>query len=550
MTRMWNQQQLGYVEHTSVSGEAWQFIFRGTTSGAGAAGGTTVVDASADSGGADTYNGRYWVHILSGDNEGEWKRVIDDDGSGTLAVENNGFTNQVAASVRYELWKSPEPVVVVDSTTATTIVDAVRAEANDFWNGYYLIPINGTDRGLNPVEITDFVSATGTFTVANNALDGVSAGDVLVLRRFVEVGGISLPGGHAYHPRPQNRVNFAVGDGTIGAKSGEVSFNTHVFGSGSLAAADAAANKSELHGLLVASGLELSQGTSATVGAGSTTTAIKIATGKWENLTIGQLVEYQGNVRRITAQTDGAGAEDTITVSPALPYAPTSGDVLHAMCNYQKSTDGDGMYGVTLEYEVDGVRYTITGCKGNVQLVDGPVLEFSFSFTCNHWIREIEAAPYNAGTAYTSQPSILNSDRKAWLDTTGTDIKGFTAQPGSTFAMKQVQGSTGINGGSELQHTGYACGCTFREILSSSGDLDQDLRWTARTSRAILVVYGGHGNAMAVSIPAGRLIESPNPEDGDGMVEVPNVVEAQDAGNTTDPDATIVKIPDFSICLS
>lgn len=550
MTRMWNQQQLGYVEHTSVSGEAWQLIMKGTTSGAGAAGGTTLVDASADSGGADTYNGRYWVHILSGDNDGEWKRVVDDDGSGTLTLENNGFTNQVAGSVEYELVKSPEPVVVVDSDTATTIVDAVRAESDDHWIGYYLVPITGTDRGVAPVEITDFASATGTFTIANNALDGIAAGDVCLLRRFVEVSGVSLPSGHAYHPRPSPRVNHAVGDGVVGAKSGDLSFNTQVFGSGSLAAADAAANKSELHGLLVAGGLELSQGTSATVDAGSTTTAISIATGKWENLTIGQLVEYQGNVRRITAQTDGGAGVDTITVSPALPYAPTSADVLHGMCCYQKSTDSDGMYGVTVEYEVDGIRYTITGCKGNVQLVDGPVLELAFSFACNHWIREIEAAPYNAGTAYSSQPAILNSDRIAYLDTTGADVKGFTAQPGTTHAMKQVQGSTGVNGVSDLQHTGYAAGCTFREILDSSGNLDQDLRFTARTAKAILVVYGSHANAMAVSIPVGRLIESPNPEDGDGMVEAPSVVEAQDAGTSADPDSTVVKVPDFSICLS
>ena len=139
--RIWRQQILGYVPHTSVSGETWQLIKRGYTTTAGAANGTTLIDIGSDSGSADTYNGRYWVKILSSTNKGLWKRVIDDDGAGTLTFENNGFPNQVLGTVQYEIWLSPEPIVVVDSSSGeTNMVDAVRTEADTgdfaFWDGF------------------------------------------------------------------------------------------------------------------------------------------------------------------------------------------------------------------------------------------------------------------------------------------------------------------------------------------------------------------------------------------------------------------------------
>jgi hypothetical protein len=93
--RVWSQQILGYCPHTSVSGETWQFIQAGTTTSNGASGGTTLIDTSGDSGGADTFNGRYWVEIVTGTNKGLWKRVVDDDGAGTLTLENNGYPNRV-----------------------------------------------------------------------------------------------------------------------------------------------------------------------------------------------------------------------------------------------------------------------------------------------------------------------------------------------------------------------------------------------------------------------------------------------------------------------
>src|SRR5689334_8455975 len=126
--RLFNQQECRIASHTSVSGNTWQFVKKGTATSSGAADGTTLIDTNGDSGGADTYNGLYWVKILSGTLTGQWSRVVDDDGAGTLTFEDTGFSAQVASGVQYEIWLSPDPVVVVDSSSGeTNMVDAGRA---------------------------------------------------------------------------------------------------------------------------------------------------------------------------------------------------------------------------------------------------------------------------------------------------------------------------------------------------------------------------------------------------------------------------------------
>jgi len=55
---------------------------------------------------------------------------------------------------------------VVDSATDTTIVDATRGEADDYFNGWVITIIAGTGKG-SYAAVTDYTAATGTFTVAD-----------------------------------------------------------------------------------------------------------------------------------------------------------------------------------------------------------------------------------------------------------------------------------------------------------------------------------------------------------------------------------------------
>lgn len=553
--RIFGQQQLGYVPHTSTSGETWQLVQKCTATSNGAAGGTTVIDTNSDSSGTDAYNGRYWIEMTSGTQQGEWARIVDDDGAGTYTLENNGFDAQIDSGDEFSIWLSPEPVVVIDSSSGeTNAVDAVRAEADDFWIDYYLVPITGTHRG-KIAQITDSTSSSGTFVLAASFGSALAAGDVCLLRKFIEVEGVSFSGEEPYIARPQNRVNFSRGDGTRGAKGGTVSFNTHIYASGSLAASGSKANSSPLSGLFQAAGHTEIVDTSSTVGAGSTTTAIAINTASHENHTPGGAIIHNGNLRWITSTTDGGVGVDTVTVNPALPVAPASSDVLYAVRTYRKSLTGDEL-GVTIEWEVDGVRTTMTGCKGSVALSDGTPPTLAWSFSVDHFVQEIEAAPYDANAAYTTEAAILNKDRECWLGTTAsptkTNIGGLTASLNATVAAKPVQGSFGINGRAGYQFTDLsAAGGSFNELLDSSGTgLPQLLRWTARTSQDLRVAYGSHGSSFGLRVPVAMLMERPSHQDQDGLAGTTEVFEAQDAGTTTNGASAIVKVPDLAFYLS
>jgi hypothetical protein len=547
--RIFNQQQLGYVIHTSVENEGWQLYSKGAATGNGAAGGTTVVDAQraeAD----DFFNGRYWILITSGSAIGQKKRVVDFvQSSGTFTLENNGFPAQIVSGVTYEVWKSAEPVVVVDSSSGeTNCVDAIRVEENDYWIGYYLVPITGSHRG-KIAQITDHVASTGTMTLGASFGSALAAGDVCLIRRFVEASDISAGVTQEYVARPGNRVKFSVGDGIVGPRAGTISFNTQLTPSNGTAADGTRAQLSAVGHLLVAAGLQETVGTTEVCTAGSTTTSIEITTGTWEQFAIGMMVVINNEVGFITAITDGAGGDDILTITPALSSAPTAGDLVIATRMYSKTTSGD-VYGVTLEWEVDGVRNTMTGCKGNVTMNSGVAPTLSFSFNVDDWVREIEAAPYNATTAYTSAVPVLEMDRIAYLSTTKTNIAGFTATPGTAVAPRSVQGSSGINGRCGFQVTNYAAGGTWQELLDNTGDIDQEIRWLARTEKDLIVVMGNNNDYAGVRIPKAKHIELPTPGNADGLVQVPCVYQAQDAGSTTDGASAIVKVPDWCICLT
>jgi len=551
--RTFNQTEVRYCPHTSITDEVWQPIKKGTTTSEGAAGGTTIIDTNGDSGGADTYNGLYWVEILSGTCMGQLARVVDDDGAGTLTLEDTGFSATIASGVSYQIWKSPDPVVVVDSSSGeTTMVDAVRAEPVDsvssapFWSGYYALPITGTHRGKKAL-ITNHVPGTGTFTLGAAFGSALAAGDVVLLRKFIEVDKVSTPDGPAFHGRPGMRANFGVAKGKAGASGGQLSFETQITASGSLAAATSPANASVLSGLFQGAGLAETVATSEAVEAGSNTTAIKITTGTREKFVVGQMVIWNGNARRITSLEDGAGAADTVNVSPAFPGTPAAADVLYATRMYAKTTTGD-LYGVLVEVEIDGVRHTYTGCKGSVDLIAGPAL--SWKFSVDDQVVEYKVAPWNAGSAYTTVAIILDHERLCWIDAVAADMGGITASPNTAVTAKTVSGAYGRNG-----RTGYQivdaskASVTFRELSTTTGELTQLWRYLAQTDVALAVVWGSHANMLALTVPVAGLMTYPKATNESGLMAFPEVMAARDAGTALN-GTTVQKMPDWALHLS
>jgi hypothetical protein len=550
-SRLFRQQQLGYVPHTSVSGETWQHIQKGTATSNGAADGTTVIDTNSDSGGARTYNGPYWIRMVSGTAQGEWSRIVEDDGSGTYTLENLGFSAQIDSGDEFEIWLSPEPVLTVTTSTSTTqFTCSVRTEAADFWKDYYAVVIYGSDNGgtsaaRGELQKISTSTALGVITVDTAFTNQPRVGDVLVLRKFVEISPPTLGLTEPYIPRPNQRVNFAKGDGVIGAKGGSFPFNTHIYPSGSFAASGSEANPSPLSGLFQGCGYTETVDTSSTAGAGSTTSAVTIATGSRENHSVGGAIIHNGNVAFINTMDDGGAGVDTLNIEPALPVAPAESDPIYAMRRYALDTSGDAL-GVFLEFEIDGYRVQCSGCKGNVALQAGEPLQLAWAFQVDHYVESLEAAPYNAAAAYTAQQAVLEHERIAWLDTTKTSIEGFTCSLNTTVAPKPIQGAAGVNGRSGYQVTDYAPGGTFRELLdSSSATLPQLGRWNQRTSKDLKISYGEHERTFAVRIPVAMLTERPAVTDIGGLAGVPNVFQAQDAGTALDA-TTVTKVPDLA----
>lgn len=552
--RNWTQQELRYCPHTSVSGEVGVKIKAGTCTSAGAADGTTLIDTNGDSGGADTYNGRYGVLIKSGACKDQFCRIVDDDGAGTLTFENGGFSAQIASGVEYEIRSIPDPCVVVDSSSGeTNMVDAVRSEANTddapLWVGYYALPITGTHRGKKAL-ITGFVPGTGTFTLAAAFGGALAAGDVVLLRKFVEVKGLSLPDGPTYFDRFQVRNNFSLGDGVVGARGGSCNFNSQITPNGTLSSSYA--NGSVLSGLFQAAGLEERVGTKTAIATGaptSTTTSLSVTTGTLENLFVGQMIIWNGNASFVTALTDGGAGDDVITISPALPSVPAVGDAIYGSRMYAKTTSGD-VYGCLIEAEIDGIRYTMTGCKGSVDLVDAPLPEFAWKFSVDNWWENNEAAPWNAGSAFTTAQPVMSHDRIFYIDSTKTDVGAITASPNTVVSPRNVQGSTGANGRSGFQVTDASkATMTFRELSDASAELTVVNRYNARTSMAVAAIFGSHGSTFAVRIPVGRIKEYPKNTNDNNLVAYPEVIQAQDAGTALEA-TTVVKVPDFAFHLT
>ena len=549
-TRLTKQQTLAVCAHTSVSGDTWQYVKPGVTSNDGDANGTTLIDYLGDSGAAKAYAGRYWVKILSGACKGQWKRIIVDDGAGTLTLENNGFSAQIVTGVDYEIWKSPDPVVVVtSSSSANNIADTSRTEPDDFWYGYWAIVISGTNRGQK-AQVSDFTSSGGVFALGSGLSSTLTAGDVVILRKFLET---SLPADgttEEYLPRRSVRTDFSEGDGVVGQRAGTFNFESDWVGSGYLAAAAGSPDGGPTLPLWTACGYDATQQRSCVVVAGGNGTDIKITTGQQERLTIGGPIVWHGNVAWVTALTDGGIAADTVTVTPPFTVAPAATDVLHAGIALKRTTTGDS-YGCLIEHWVDGVRTTMTGCKGNVVINDGSKVTLAWSLNVDRWIEEIEDMAYSPSLCYsTAATPMLSQSRNVYKDGTKIDISGFTCSLNTETAPKTVSGANGVNGRAGFHITGQSAGGSYRQLMTTTGDaFTQRDDFDARTSFSFVCTWGSHANSAGVRMPVVRVRERAKREDASGLQAVAVVIQAQDAGATADGSGAMVKNPDFCVAL-
>jgi len=117
----------------------------------------------------------------------------------------------VASATIHVLQADRDTEGLVGSATAATVVDAARAEANDFWKGCMVEFTSGACEGEARV-VSGFVSATGTFTLDINAdplPEAPAAGDTFVLRGYPLVPLMDLDT-HDHGEVTSNLVRFQV----------------------------------------------------------------------------------------------------------------------------------------------------------------------------------------------------------------------------------------------------------------------------------------------------------------------------------------------------
>jgi hypothetical protein len=469
--------------------------------------------------------------------------------SGTFTLENNGFSAAPGSTIYYEIWKSPEPVAVATGAGSTTSFACTgRSEANDYFNDYYLCPISGSNRGYVR-KITDFASAT-SFTV-DAFPSSWASGDVALIRRFVDVSAVQDGLNWEYVPRGMPRVNGSVGDGLPGGKGGTFGFTTQIRPTSYTITDAVQPAVSDIGHLLVACGFEERVGTCETSTGTGTNTTFPVSL--CELFQIGDPITYQGNTAFVTAISAASGA-GTLTVAPGFVQGLSSTTVvplINELCGaarmYKKSTSFDCL-GVTIEHEVDGIRTTMTDCKGNVTLQDSGTgaLTMSFDFTPDFWIRDVEAAPYDAVATYTTSLPVLGHDRTAFFDSTYANIGALTATLGTTVVKRDIQGSYGINGSAGTQITGFNPSVTIRELLDSSvAYVAPEIRWRYRTGRVFACIWGQHTRQFGVYIGAASAVDYPKHSDVNGMQGAPTTLAPSDAGRSTVTATIGQKTPEF-----
>ena len=124
----------------------------------------------------------------------------------------------------------------MDSATATTVVDAARTEADDFWNGSTLRTIRGVGVGQQ-VSVTDFDAASDTLTVGT--LSPVPDSTTVYLLERPAPAAELFRAGNFSHDLEVERLERAVRDDSLspfpfvaGRRSARISFTAELRGSG------------------------------------------------------------------------------------------------------------------------------------------------------------------------------------------------------------------------------------------------------------------------------------------------------------------------------
>ena len=224
----------------------------------------------------------------------------------------------------------------------TSIIDASRDEADDYWNGTaaqggpYMIPIACDDIPLTAGKlISNFANATGTATTAAFA-DSTAVGDLFEAWQWLEIHG-GLPGtfNQPRVDRPAVTGNLGMVRGVNGNRDGSLSLEMAFRGPGT------SGEPAELDSLLGAITTVTAAPSDETIASGTTTTSVNVGSAP---AAASMWCSEAGDVCVATT------AADPFVPSPTLRVAPAVATSLYGLRTYKP--------GDTLNYALDILHWS------------------------------------------------------------------------------------------------------------------------------------------------------------------------------------------------
>ena len=170
---------------------------RSTTDGDGTATGTTVVDSALVA--YPSFDGSI-ILLMSGDYRGQ-HRTIDGDTTGGTISPAKAFDGQIVTGVNYIITSTVSPqridnlsyhATVSTYTNVTTFsASSIAGYGDDYFNNWYVYVVRDSagagaaPQGEPPSQISNYVSATGTFTHAAFTVPIAATDEIIILHSTI-----------------------------------------------------------------------------------------------------------------------------------------------------------------------------------------------------------------------------------------------------------------------------------------------------------------------------------------------------------------------------
>ena len=331
--------------------------------------------------------------------------IIQQFNAGTDTLTHTAFPAATSNNDQFELVDIDVRVVETSGGSTTNVISSLRvssgAEADDFWNDYYLVAESADNNAQGTVvRVTDFIAGSGRFDVAIAA--GV-IGDLWFVRRFPKLWG---PPTIEFTDEDLERVaarnDLGREQSVKGSRSWKSEWTLPIKGSGT-AAGDGAVGVAppELHpALRSVFATKSSTGDAVVAQAGTSpansVTVFNIATGGLGQFAVGSVIHDNAGVTSIVTATAANGIDpDSVTHRPGFNRTPIAAEVIRGGYSYEPQVTGHET--MTLDAILGGrMQWIGYGGIPSVKITDigrGKIPKIILGYQGGYWVTRALATP-------------------------------------------------------------------------------------------------------------------------------------------------------------